>query len=212
MGAEPRRISQLDLAGPLTSADQLAIVQGTVTKRTTLSSLSSLMEDACECTLASRYNTRSSSALALTYLDSYVMPENTLATDGSWLEIYATGTFAGNNNNKYASVNISSPSTGYSLNFSFPTDTFNTMDWEISIRVQRKTELKARVIGKCIATPQTIGTMTADETFTQKYEDADLDFGNGMYFSVSGFSGTAASGDVTMDSWIIEAHLLDPNS
>lgn len=203
-----KRISQLDLAGPLSQSDVFPVVQGNRTKRATLQMVQSLTDDACECTLFSRYDSVSTGALAQSYyLQTYVMPANTLPTDGSWTPIVAAGTFAANGNTKSVALNINQGA--FSQDYSFPNVTYNDYYWDMTIRLQRKSETQGKLYMRLEAVDNSL-FMTSPETKII-ITDVNVDFSETIQFGIVA-TNASASADVTCETFIGQANLLDPNS
>lgn len=213
---EPKRIMALDIAGPLTSSDTIALVQNTTTKRATLDQLSSMFEDACECTLVSRYMPVGTGNNTIsTFLHTYTLPADVITVDGSWLKIHAAGTFAANGNTKYVSLFIKQDSTGLNAPIiAFPAFGYNDDAWLIEMKIQRSgatTRTDSGYISSTAANPPALATpgvinLTSDGTAPATWETGDLQF------CIVASNGTASANDIVCNSFIIEAHLLDPNS
>ena len=127
---ESKKITLLDLANPLNSADQIPVVQDGVTKRATVDQVTDATNTSCQCTLVSRSD--SSSTPATTdefYFETWQMPANTLSTDGSWLEIIAYGTNGANNNAKTLKMYFGSTAI-YTQN----TANLSDRDWETMMK------------------------------------------------------------------------------
>lgn len=208
-----KRISQLDLAGPLSASDVFPVVQNGKTKRATVEQMQSITEDSCECTLVSRYTSVGTDANTLKkYLYTYTLPEGIMNVDGNYLEIHAAGSFAANGNNKLVSVGIKQNSTGYQIAFSVPLSGHNDDSWMIDLRVQRSSSgaLMAHRYVSVIDNSPTLQTPAVIHGITSS-TGVDWDSGD-VQITVEGTNGTASANDIVCDTFIIEAHLLDPNS
>lgn len=207
------RISQLDLSGPVTASDQIALVQQGRTKRTPLSNLQVLFADGCQCTLVSRYNTTSTgNNTLLTYLQTYTVPEEVMAVDGNWLQIHAAGFFSANGNTKLISIGVKQDSTGHHAQYSIPSFGYNDDYWMIDLRIQRKSQTQyvihqyMSVTGNAVSL-QTPGVLhSVGDVAGVNWDTGDLQI------TVEATNGTASSGDITNNTFIIIGHLQDPNS
>lgn len=211
---QPKRITELDLANPLTDADLIAVVQANRTKKARMSSVKQLIDTSCQCTLVSRYNTVGSLALPISTLQSYVMPDLTLPTNASWLSIYAAGGFAHNGNSKAIKLNITTPS-GLDMDFPLPSapyfnDGVNDAFWEMRIKIQRSSEITATVTSLFTLHDDSGSASNPTTYFTITSPLNNIDFGNTIQFNLIA-EGSAAN-DVTVTPFIIEAHLMDANS
>lgn len=203
-------ISQLDLATPLSNSDLIAVVQGIGTKRATILQLKDAIESSCECTVLSRYNAVTTGSNALTYyLQTKILDANTLPTDGSWLQLFAFGTFAANGNSKSCGININQGA--YNQNFTVDTAIYNDFAWEINARFQRKTQTTGKLViqFELVSNP---GGMAVSEARKKDVIDiTGIDFSNDIQFGVIGINGSA-SADVTCESFIGVPYPMDPNT
>lgn len=208
-----KRISQLDLANPLSASDTFPVVQGNRTKRATLEMVQSLTDDACECTLVSRYTTVGTDANTLKkFLYTYTLPEGIMNVDGNYLEIHAAGLFAANGNNKLVSVAIKQNSTSHYTTFSIPNGAYNDDYWLIDLRVQRSGSTTYTATSYYSVTGNAVSLQTPAVLHSVgDLTGIDWDAGD-VQITVEGTNGTASANDITCGSFIIEAHLLDPNS
>lgn len=207
------RITQLDLANPLTSSDLIAVVQQGRTKRATFEQVQTLTGDACQCTLVSRYNSVGTDANTLKkYLQTYTLPADVMTVDGNWLWIHAAGYFAANGNTKLVSVGIKQDSTGHNAPYSVPQSTYNDDYWSIDLIIQRSSQTTYVVYKDVSAVPNAVTLQTPGELKSigdvtgVNWETGDLQI------TVEATNGTASANDIVNNSFIVEAHLLDPNS
>lgn len=210
---EPKRIMELDLAGPLTSSDTVAIVQGTITKRTPISNFRPLFDDGCECTLVSRYTTMGTDAnTQLKYLYTYTLPANVMTVDGSYLEVHAAGLFAGNGNSKYVAIELRDGGTPRLIT-PIPDAVYNGTCWLISIKYQRAGELlyvASEYVSVCGCAG---GALDTPQVLHGFIEGNAVDWTGGeVQICVVAQNGTASANDVICNSFIIDAHMMDPNS
>lgn len=208
-----KRVTQLDLASPLTSSDQIYVVQQGVGKRGTLEQVQDFFGDGCQCTLVSRYNTTSTgNNTVLTYLETYTLPEEVMSVNGNWLQIHAAGLFAANGNTKLVSVGVKQNSTGHHATYSIPAFGYNDDYWLIDLRIQRNSQTGyvvhsyVSVTGNS-ATLQTPGVLHSVGDVT----GVNWDLGD-VQITVEATNGTASAGDITNETFIIIGHLQDPNS
>lgn len=209
-----KRISQLELAGPLTASDVLAVVQDGRTKKATIEQVGALTDDSCQCTLVSRYTTVGTGGAAQKYfLQTWTVPADLITVDGSWLECHAAGYFAANGNNKNVGLTLKQNSTGLNQANLIPTFAYNNKYWQIEAKIQRMGKSEAMLTvylsavdnnGAALQTPGVIhyvGNVTGVE-----WEAGDLQI------VIEATNGTANANDTNCSSFIIEGHLLDPNS
>lgn len=208
-----KRISQLELASPLTSSDMIAVVQSGRTKRAPMDNVRSFANSSCQCTLVSRYNTVGTDANTIKkYLHTYTLPDDVMNVDGNWLEIHAAGYFAANGNGKLISVGIKQNSSGHYALYSIPVSTYNDDYWEIDLIIQRSSQT-TYVVGKDVtvtpnaATLQTSGNLlTSGDVTGISWDVADVQI------TVEGTNSTASANDIVCHTFIVRANLLDPNS
>lgn len=196
---QSKRISQLDLAAPLTGSEQLALVQDGRTVRAPLSGAQSLFANGCQCTLVSRHTTVGTDGNTLEkYLQTWQMPANTLTVDGSWLEIYAYGGCANNSNVKTIRMRF-----GATILNAQSVAAPNNVGWFIKatvIRIGDNSQKGLTVSEPTIHTGGTDGTMPTEDLLSD------------IPISISGQNGTASTNDITCEGFIIRLNLLDPNS
>lgn len=208
----PKRITELDLSSPLTDADQIAVVQGTRTKRATIAQVKTATDSACQCTLVSRYNTVGTDAnTTKKYLQTYTLPYDTLTSNGSWLEIYASGLFAANGNTKTATIELKQDSTGLSQSNATTASAFNNDYWAIKLKVQKSSDTTYVVDSYVSVVPNEV-TMQTPSVFQSVGDVSNMDWGNDLQICVTGTNGTANANDIQVMQFIVVAHLLDPNS
>lgn len=212
---ESKRITELDLANPLTDADLFAVVQNGRTKRATSSQVRQLTSDGCQCTLVSRFTTVGTDAnTTKKFLETYTLPSDAIVNDGSYLEIHAAGTFAANANGKLVQLNLKQNSTGLSVNFSIPLGNYNDDLWYIDLRLQKSGALNYVVSGEGVV-------MDNDQTALQTAQSIPYLVGDGngcdwtagdLQICVTGTNSSASANDITVNTFIIDAHLVDANS
>lgn len=214
MAGEPKRISELDLANPLTDADFFPVVQDGRTKRTTYDQVRTGAQDGCQCTLVSRFTTVGTSAnTTKKYLYTYSLPSDVIQTDGSFLSIHAAGLFAANTNTKTVGLEIRQVSTGLSLTLEIPPFGYNNDYWMMDFRIQKSGDnayvlyTYVSVVNNTTSPLQTPGVLhsVGDGTGTD-WSAGDLQF------CITATNGTATANDITCNTFIIEGHLLDANS
>lgn len=206
------RITQFDLASPLSSSDVIVVVQGTRTKQATMEQVKALTDDACECTLASRYTSVGTDANTLKkFLYTYTLRADLITTDGSWLDIHIAGTFAANGNNKTASLNVKQNSTGLNVSFAIPSSNYNNDIWYIDARIQRSGDLTYVIAGNGTVMDATVLNNPQSIPIYGDGNGCDWTAGD-LQICVTGTNSTAAANDITCGTFIINAHLLDPNS
>lgn len=201
---ESKRISSLDTADPLTGAEQLALTQNERTVRATMQAVKSFADSSCQCTLVSRYTNSCTSAVTFEeFLETYILPANTLSTNGSYLDIYITGTFDANATTKTLTFRF-----GANL-VTLPVKTYNSVAWFLKLKIQRATATLQRITGYwetvddvVAAAPEMLNVLT--EPTENLLTDTTL--------SISGTNGTANEADICLASWIVDLHLLDTNS
>lgn len=208
-----KRISQLDLASPVTGAEMFAIVQNSRTKRLFLDDLRNFNDTSCQCTLVSRYNENGWGNAANTddnFLQTY-SDTSILATDGSWLEIFASGYYSANNNTKVAAVEISQGA--FSAQFQVPAvSPHNDERWEISIKMQRTSQTNYLAIARYEIVPISAG-LESPQMIVKKYTASNqIDWNNSITLSVIGQTDVAAANDVVLESWIMRVNEQDANS
>lgn len=209
-----KRISQLELANPLSSSDQLVVLQNGRTKRATMDQAMDFTGGAgCECTLVSRYTTVGTDANTLKkYLQTYTVPEGVMNVNGNYLSIHAAGYFAANGNNKLVSVGIKQDSTGINTLFSIPNSAYNDDHWTIDLRIQRSAPntyvsyFHASVVGNSPALQTPGVTHSTGDAIGINWDAGDVQI------TVEGTNGSASADDITNDTFIVNARLLDPNS
>lgn len=202
---EPKRISQLDAAGPLTGAEQMPIVQNERTVYATTATAKEFFDTSCSCTLVSRYTDSCTAAdLLENYLKTYTLPANTLSTDGSYLEVYMAGTFAANGNDK--SVNFYLDSHVWSV----PLATYNNYTWFLHLTIQRSTSGTSRTSGKWELIPTSAALQTPEVIAI--LDDDDVDWTIDQQLAITGTNGTANADDICVSVWTTDLHLLDANS
>lgn len=210
----PKRITELDLASPLTDADQIAIVQNNRTKRATIAQVNAATDTSCECTLVSRYTEVGTDANTLTkYLYTYQLPSDTLNVDGAWLEIYASGYFLNNANSKEISIELDSTATGYNASLCTASNTFNDKYWEMTLRIQRSSsnnlridqQVKVNSYSPLLVAPVSRHIVSEATGFKNVWA-------NDLSISVIATNGTANANDITCSQFIVRANLLDANS
>ena len=193
----PKRITELDLASPLTDADQIAVVQGTRTKRATIAQVKTSTDTSCQCTLVSRYNTVGTDANTLEkFFQTYQLPADTLSTDGSWLEIFAWGSTAANGNLKTLTARFGG-STIYTNSVAL-----NNRKWDFTAKVIRTSSLGQITF----AFSSTFNSSSGQEAAPTE------DMGNDIAVSISGTNGTASASDITCEGFIIRVNYMDANS
>lgn len=208
----PKAISQLDAAGPLSGAEQLAGVQDTRTKKITVDQIKEYSDTSCQCTLFSRYNAVGTDAVTTKkYLQTYTLPAETLPTDGSWLQIHAAGTFAANGNTKLVSVGIKQTSTGLNQLSSTPSFAFNDDTWSIDLRVQRSSA-SSYVIYKHVTVTDNAATLQTPGELQTIGDVSSMSWLQDLQITVEGTNSTASANDIVCNSFIGIAHLLDTNS
>lgn len=202
----PKRISQLDAAGPLTGAELVPLVQNSRTKYATMDTLSVYGDTSCQCTLVSRYNTVSTSAdTTETFAQSYTLPANTLNTDGSWLEIMAWGSFAANNNNK--TITLYFGSTTFSQTYS--TTNGNAGRWIINARLIRSSSSTQAGFVEILANKDiTPNSSSGNTTIVAGSENMASD----VVISVSITNGTASAADIVSNGLLIRLNKVDADS
>lgn len=207
-----KRISALDLANPLTSSDLIAVVQNTVTKKARVDQLTDLLDDGCECTLVSRYTTVGTDAnTQLKYLYTYTLPANIMTVDGNYLEVHAAGYFAANGNTKYVAIELRDAATTRLIT-SIPAAVYNDKYWLFSIKYQRAgdNEYVASEYASATTPSSSLQTPGVLHGFI---EGNNVDWTSGaVQICVVAQNSSASANDVICNSFIIEAHLLDPNS
>ncbi len=203
---EPKRISELDLAGPLTGAEQMVFVQNERTVRGSLDSLSDFVDRSCQCTLVSRFETTCTSAVTFEeFLETYTLPANTLPTAGSYLDVFAKGTMAATATTKTVTFTIGSST------YSFPTAVYNDYVWFLYVKIQRVLSNSFRISGKWEIFPNSAALQTPEVlriNATEEGENLLID----QPMSISAENGTANANDICVESWIVDLHLLDADS
>lgn len=214
--AEPasKRISELDLAAPLTDADFFPVVQGGRTKRTTYAQVRTGAEDGCQCTLVSRYTTIGTDAnTTKKYLYTYTLPSDAIVTDGSYLEIHAAGMFGANGNTKLVTVELKQNSTGLLVSFQIPSGAYNDDLWFIDLKLQKSGELDYVNSGEGNVYNNSTVTLQTPQTVPFLGDGNGCDWTAGdLQICVTGTNSTASANDITCNTFIIEAHLMDANS
>lgn len=213
MPPQSKRISQLDLSAPVTSSDQIALVQQGKTVRAPLSNLQSLFSDGCQCTLVSRYTTRGTGAnTSLTYLETYTLPEDVLTVNGSWLQVHIAGTFAANGNQKLVAFGLKQNSTGLHATFPIPQSAYNDDNWTMDLRIQRSGSSDYVVYQYASVVNNSVSLQSPNVMHS-------VGDGNGvnwtagdLQLTIEATNGTASANDITSNTFIVVAHLLDPNS
>lgn len=211
---ESKRISELDLAAPLTDADLLVVVQQGKTKRTTYSQVRTGAQDGCQCTLASRFTTVGTDANTIKkYLYTYTLPADTIVTDGSWLEIHAAGFFAANGNTKRASLEIKQNSTGLSAIVGIPPDAYNDDYWYMDFRIQKSGDTTYVLHSNVSVVANTTTPLQTPSVLHSVGDGTGSDWTAGdLQFCITAQNGTANANDITCNTFIIVGHLLDVNS
>lgn len=208
-----KRISQLDAASPLTGAEQIPIVQEGRTVRIQVQNFKTFTDTSCECTLVSRYNengwgnaVNTDVNYLQTYTDSLILP-----TDGSWLEIFASGYYSANNNGKVAAIEISQGV--FVTQFQVPNiSPHNDERWEISIKLQRTSQTDYLAIARYEIVAVSLG-LEAPQLSIKKYTASNqINWNNAMTISVIGQTDVAAANDVVLQSWIMRVNQQDANS
>lgn len=200
-----KRITELDLATPLTAADLIVVVQNNKTKKSTIAEMQQATDTSCQCTLVSRYNTVGTGADTLEkFFQTYQMPANTLSTDGSWLEIMAWGRYAANNNNKTLKLNFGS--TTFTTTALMQNNNF----WRINAKAVRTSSTTQDLFTELnILVPSASGDGT---TGCGNFQTPTENLGNDVAISISGVNGTASANDITCEGLIIRMNYMDANS
>lgn len=196
---QPKAISQLDLASPLTSADQFVVVQNGVTKKALFNMLASALDTSCQCTLVSRFDRVCTGADTIEkYFQTYTLPGGVMTSNGDWLEIYATGTAAANINTKTIYFNFGA----IKLEVSGP---FNDVAWKIDIHIQRITEVRQK-ISLIYYDGRTFGAGV--NKIVEAYENLAYD----IPISISGMNSVANVDEICNESFIIKLNKVDTNT
>lgn len=209
--AIPKTISQLDAAGPLSGAEQFPLVQNERTKKVSLNSLKDFTDTSCQCTIISRYDSIPNEFVGVGApfgLSTKILEANTLLTDGSWIMMYVSGTFAANGNTKIVGLTIAQDA--YSQGFDFSSGTYNNQTWEMIFRIQRISQTSFKIFQRY----ETTGNSTFISTYASNRHTTvtnNVDFNNDITLAIQS-GGTVASSDVTLETWISTVNLVDPNS
>lgn len=208
-----KRISQLDLAGPVTASDQIVLLQNGKTVRSPLSNTESIFANGCQCTLVSRYTTvGTGNNTLLTYLQTYTLPDDVMTVDGSWLGIHLAGTYAANGNQKLLRFGLKQNSTGLDADFSIPQSGYNDDNWTMDLRIQRSGE-SSYVVYQYVSVVSNAVSLQAPSVMHSVGDGNGVNWVSGdLQLTVEAVNGTASANDITCNTFIIEAHLLDPNS
>lgn len=195
------RISQMDLAGPLSGAEYFTLVQDGKTKKVQASSFSQVITSSCQCTLVSRYAAVGTDTNTLEkYLQTWQYPGGTLRTDGSWLEIITWGDMSAGVGNDAV------------FNFRFGSHLFTYTDttggpavWSFKSMIIRTSATSFRVYENFEYDGLSFACQKNSKTYTQ---DLLVD----IPLSVSGQSDGAGASDVDCHGLIIDLHQIDVNS
>lgn len=208
-----KAISQQDAAGPLSGIEVLAGVQDGRTVKIPVDQIKEFSDTSCQCTLVSRYNEVGIPATTLiSYLHTYTLPANTLSTDGSWLDITATGKFAANANFKAAGVIFRQNSISVGGRQT-TTNTYNDYYWNIELKFQRKSSSTYMRTAKVAITPYNAGSEVGNNPDMYiDYVVSTIDWTNDLQIVVTGDSSAASANDITCGQFIVVLHKLDPES
>lgn len=202
-----KRISQLDLATPLTGAEQFVLVQNSRTKRTTLDTIRDEVDTSCQCTLVNRFAQVGNAANTLRqYLHSYQMPGSTLVSAGSWLEIYAAGEFAANNNLKIVYIDFGT--TSFSITTTGADG--NAKGWDFRVRVHRMTQTTQQMTGTFLTFPRTSFGSGTGTIFPKGNPTENLSSVVSITLSVQ--TDTASANDILVNDFLIRVNKMDSDS
>lgn len=205
----PKRITELDLASPLTDADQIAIVQGTRTKRATIAQVKTSTDTSCQCSPVSRFTQVGNAANTLQqYLYTWQMPEDFLSTTGSWLDIDITGQFAANTDDKFIYLEFGGSNIISGAQFSGADG--NSKFWHLKAKVTRKTQTSQTITGHITAMPRS-GFPDTPKALGFKTTGGE-DLGNSVNVQFSVVSSTATANNILVDDFHVVVHYLDANS
>lgn len=206
---ESKRITELDLATPLTAADLIAVVQSDRTKKATIGALQDATDTSCECSPVSRFTQVGNAANTLQqYLHTWQMPTGTLPATGSWLEIDITGQFAANTDDKLVYLEFGSSSIISGAYFSGADA--NSKFWHLKAKVTRKIQTSQTITGHITAMPRA-GFPDTPKTLGFKSTGSE-DLGNSVNVKLSVVSGTATANNILVDDFHVVVHYSDPNS
>ena len=204
---ESTRISVLDLATPLVSADQIAVVQSGVTKRATIEQVSVATNTSCQCTLVNRFTQKGNVANTLKqYIWTYQLPPNTIPANGGWLEINSSGEFATNNNLKL--VEITFDTTTFSITTGGADG--NNKGWDFRVRVDRMTANTQNMTGKFSAYPRTSYGASNGTGFPKGSVNADLT--QSVAISIAVQTDTSAADDILINDFKVRLNNVDADS
>lgn len=191
------RISQLDAAAPLTGAEQIALDQNSRTKQTTIKAIKDFTDTSCQCTLVSRGRSSSTGADTLeTYFETWQMPDNTLSSNGDWLEIFAYGTTAANSNLKTLTLYFGGTS------IYVKTIGVNNKGWEI----------RAKVLRTSSTTQKTYSVSDTMDAGNHQIKFPTEDLSSTISISISGTNGSASAGDINCEGFFIRLNKVDADS
>lgn len=198
------RISQMDLAGPLSGAEYFTLVQDGKTKKVQASSFSQVITSSCQCTLVSRFNSVGTDANTLEkFLQTYQMPAGLLRTNGSWLEIIAWGVFS-NNTQKTIYLNFGSTKV------SSGTGTINNMNWSMNSIIGRASGTSQKI--KMSIHAEAISGDWQNPFSTEENANSSEDLNVSIPISLSAQNGTANANDIVCEGFIIRLNEIDVNS
>lgn len=204
----PKRITELDLASPLTDADQIAVVQGTRTKRATISQVMDITDTACQCSPVSRFTQVGNAANTLVqYLHTWQMPANTLPTTGSWLDIDISGQFAANADIKIVTLTLGTDIVGAAT---YSSSDANSKFWKFKAKVTRATQTTQTLTG-CITAMPRAGSPDTPKALGFKASGAQ-NLGNSINVKLSVQTDTATANNILVDDFHVTVHYLDANS
>lgn len=202
-----KRISQLDLATPLTGAEQFVLVQNSRTKRTTLDTIREEVDSSCQCTLVNRFAQVGNAANVLQqYVQTYQMPGNTLLSAGYWLEIYASGEFAANNDLKLVTIYFGSSSFGITTTGADG----NSKGWDFRVRVHRMTQTTQQMTGTFLTFPRSSFAAGTGTIFPKGNPTENLS--NVVSIRLSVQTDQTTANNILVNDFIIRVNKMDADS
>lgn len=206
---QPKRITELDLANPLTDADLIAVVQNNRTKKATLAQIQSVTDTSCECSPVSRFSQLGNAAnTSRQYLHTWQMPPDFLPTAGSWIDIDISGQFAANTDTKIIYLQFGSSNIISGVQFTGSDG--NSKFFKLRAKVTRATSTTQTMTGSIIAMPRA-GLPAAPVALGFKASGGE-NLANSVNVQLSVETDTATANNILIDDFHVVVHYLDANS
>lgn len=188
---------------PLDGTENIAIQStSNATQRATVSQVKDYVEGAMEQNYSLLYVSTTQvgtpASTVETTLASYTLPANTLAVDGDFIEVRASGSYGANANNKTIKVYFGS----VFFNVAFLTAP-NNQTWEIFARVYRTGSSSQKIYASIEHAKLTLAvTMTSDAYKINTTLSEDLTADN--LIKVTGTNGTSNANDIVLEAMTVE--------